>query len=297
MLLFSRLTGSIPSWTSKKTFVQVEVPVLEEDDISKYLAPALPSAPPCVGRHQEYYDDFEEEQDRKREQRKEQQKKQQKEESDHGGSPKSAEIPLKEESDHGGSSTSTAIPPQKASQQQERPQHQQPQQQPPPGQLLYRDAHNGKSFRGPGDSIMAFIRVKKSRASERRRRKLVEEILGVGARGQQQSLKMWVDVPEKTSSLSQCKQAKLHLDGNALGELGDYTRYDVWMYVNVAKPKEDWGNVLGEGWHPYGINQFGGDQARPVCNVKDINMEQLLQGKGPSIYLGVRLIPSANPER
>merc|ERR1719215_1299754 len=109
---------------------------------------------------------------------------------------------------------STEIPPQNASQQQEQrqrlqqprqPQQQQPQQQPPPGQLVYPAARNGKSSRAPDGSIVVFIRVKKSKANERRKRKLIEEIGRVGARGQEKSLNMWVDVPEKTSSLSQCK--------------------------------------------------------------------------------------------
>jgi len=267
---------SLP-WTVKNASVHVDVPADEEDDYSKYMAPEIPSAPACLW-HQDNYDDFEDKQYRKREQQ-------------------------KEESDHGGSSTSTEIPPQNASQQQE-PQQQQPQQQPPPGQLVYPAARNGKSSRAPDGSIVVFIRVKKSKANERRKRKLIEEIGRVGARGQEKSVNMWVDVPEKTSSLSQCKQANLHLDGDALGELGDCTRYDVRMYINDAKPEVDLGEKqhshidFSKGWHPYGINEFGGDKARPTCTVKEINMEQLLQGKGSSIYLGVRLIPvipSANP--
>jgi len=185
--------------------------------------------------------------------------------------------------------SSATLPPglQQQCQQQTQPPSQKP--------LVYRDALGGTHFCDSStNSILAFIRVAKSKVNSRRRRKLMENVLFVRSEApdhNEGALKMWVDVPQKTENLK-CDQAMLHLDGNAFDELGGPTRYKVWMYAGDAMLSGDeWGSDLGDGWHEYGINEFGGNYKRPVCMLRDIKMAKLLAGNSLSIYLGVRLVP------
>jgi len=198
---------------------------------------------------------------------------------------------VQQESDLSGSLMSAAMPPPAPGLQQQRQQVQQVQQTPPQKHLAYRDAPSGKHFHNSStNSILAFIRVAKSKANSRRRRKLMENVLFVRSDEpdhNEGALKMWVDVPHKTDNLK-CDQAMLHLDGNAFDELGGPTRYKVWMYVGDAMLS---GSDLGDGWHEYGTNEFGGNQKRPVCMLRDIKMATLLAGDSSCIYLGLRLVP------
>jgi len=242
----------------RNTFYEV---VEEASDDETTVAPPLPSAPAAYHRHA----DFES---------------------------------LPQEKDHSGSPMSAAMPPLGSQQQRQlfQQQVQQPVQQPLPMQhFVYWDAPNSKHFHDSSThSVLAVTRVAKREATNRRRRRLVKELVFVGSKGtvhDGRALSMRVDVPATVENL-ECDQAMLHFDGNAFDGHSGCTRYNVQMYVGDAMLSgNEWGSNLGDGWHDYGINEFGGNQKRPVCMLRDIKMKQLLAGNSSFIYLGVRLDP------